>query len=159
MPSGQNYQPVLSGKWTNNQFLASLQNLALAYAVQQGITMPIGPNFTPALAGTWTDNQFLASLQNIWAAILAGGGGGSGSANVQGGSVALVSGQITGYTASFGAPFGITPKLAFGFIKSGINSNNVGIAGYTVTPAGFTFDLTGDPGAGAALNYVATSNT
>ncbi len=155
MPSGQNYEPVLSGKWTDNQFLASIQANLIAYAQSIGITMPSGQNYSPVNSGKWTDNQFLASIQNLMVLLANGGGGGGGGSGtlVRAGSVALVNGQTDGYSASFGVTFSSVPVLSFAPIKSATGSANISVTGYTVTTTGFTFDLQGDPGAGAFLNY------
>ena len=156
MPSGQNYQPVLSGKWTDNQFLASIQNLLVAYNQALGITMPSGQNYQPVLAGKWTDNQFLASIQNLLSTLVAAASGGGGTSGVQGLSVALTSGQTDGYTATFNTAFASAPKVAFVGNKNSTADANFSATIYNVTTTGFSFDLTGDPGTGASALFLAS---
>ena len=66
-PTGQNYLPVLAGRWTDNQFYASIQNILLWYvSVEQGVPVPASPYYTPMLPSSgWTDVDYLTSIQSI----------------------------------------------------------------------------------------------
>jgi hypothetical protein len=158
MPSGVQYKPAgVSPALTEDILLAYIQNLLVAYCTAQGITMPSGPQYSPVGVSPALPQQILLTyIQNLLAALVAGGGGGGGGTVVQGGTKALVAGQQDSYTVTFATPFASTPKLAFGVIKSGNAGGNIFVTGYTVTTTGFTFDLSGDPGAGATMNYLAT---
>lgn len=156
MPSGVQYSPVaVNPAIPSNILLAYIQNLLVAYCIQKGITMPSGPQYSAVgVSPALPDNILLAYIQNLLVALV--GGGGSSSAGVQGGTKALVSGQTDGYTATFGVAFTSAPKIAFGAIKNSTNGANIFITGYTLTATGFSFDVSGDPGTGATLDYIAT---
>lgn len=153
MPSGVLYSPMASGAYTDDQILASIHDLLVAYATTLSISMPSGLQYSPMnMWPPYTSNQYLAAIQNVLVAINSGVSGSTVS-----GTVNLTSGQQDGYTATFSTAFASPPKLAFGFIKSGTGSGNIFVAAYSVTTTGFTFDLSGNPGTGATLNYIAVT--
>ena len=115
--------------------------------------MPSGQNYQPVLAGKWTENQFLASIQNLFCLLATSS---TGSSSVQAGSVSLVSGQTDGYTGTFSTAFASTPKIVLTGVKNGTASANIVVTAYTVTTTGFSFDLQGNPGTGASVNFLAS---
>ena len=156
MPSGPQYLPVaVHPSLPSNVLLAYIQNDLVAYIQNLGITMPSGVQYQPvATSPAIPDNVLLAYIQNLLCALVTGGGGGT--STVQSGAVSLVSGQTNGYTGTFSTAFASTPKIVLTGIKNGTASANIVVTAYTVTTTGFSFDLQGNPGTGATVNFLAS---
>ncbi len=121
-----------------------------------GITLDMSNPYNQPIQPTFSEGYKWACIGAKLDALVAGGGGGGGSgATLQTLAVPLVSGQTDGYTATFTTAFASAPKVAVVGVKTNTGSANIGVTIYAVTTTGFSFDLQGDPGAGATANFLA----
>lgn len=108
---------------------------------------PVPPNGSYILEGSATAVQSRASS-------CSGSSSTGSSSRTTSGRVALESGILTASGAFF-PPFASTPNIVFSVIQANGDGSNVFVTGYDVTTSTFSVNLSGDPGEGAYLNYVA----